>query len=932
MRNVSNKYIETMRARRDFYAVAEITFSDGSQKTLSKNDFAVSGNYIKESAETYNFPLGVFAAKRINISLINDDDRWSYYDFYGAKIFLQTKFDLGDGTTETLNIGTFTVITPENYGTTISITAMDDSYKTDIDYSTGLSYPISAGEALRDSCQTCGITLQTPTFKNSDYVIPSMPQKLTHRQFIGMIAMIAGGNAVMDEHNRLMIKSYDFSEFEKPGLDGGIFDTGTPRYETGDDADGGSFKPWDTGDEVDGGKFGDRDNIHMLYEFKSGITIGVDDVVITGVQITDDEKNVHLYGSDGYVLSLENQLATGKEDKVVRLIGQAIAGLRFRPFSGDHIAYPLAEFMDLAYLFDRKNNIYRTVLTDVSFNYYGFTTLKCTADSPIRNSSKYYGNETKAIVQARQMVEKEKNSRELAIEKLQETLANSSGLYPSEERQPDGSTIYYLHDKPTKAESKAVIELTSEAIGISQDGGKTYPWGVTFTGEAILEKIYTVGLDADYINTGTFEIRKGDKVMVLMDKDTGKVVLRPDIFELSSGKTIDSISEEKANAAASGALESANGYTDKSASTTLESANKHSDSAANNALDSAKDYTDTTAQSTLKSANEHADKAANDAVNGLSQMDVLNKLTNGGVDKGIYLKDGKLYISFNAALGGELTLGGASNGNGRLSIRNASEKEVGYIDNAGVNFEQGVFSGTLSGGTVTGSTITGGTITTGNNFYVNTSGKIFSRSPQFYSNIYMSPTIQWDNKEEEGLSVLALPTKKLLMIGDGDMDSIQLLGNAYVYGTLGSLSTKSRIVKTKNYDNRLLYCYEMPSPMFGDIGEGITDENGECYIYLDDVFSETVSAQIEYQVFLQKEGMGDVWVEEKNPQYFVVKGTENLKFAWEIKAKQRDYEYEHMEIFEENPEEPEKINYESIYDTEIKELIKEREDLYNETA
>lgn len=138
--------------------------------------------------------------------------------------------------------------------------------------------------------------------------------------------------------------------------------------------------------------------------------------------------------------------------------------------------------------------------------------------------------------------------------------------------------------------------------------------------------------------------------------------------------------------------------------------------------------------------------------------------------------------------------------------------------------------------------------------------------------------------------------------------------------------TKRRVSQTKNYQNRLLYCYETPSPIFGDIGEATTDENGECYLFLDDIFSETVSAEIEYQVFLQKEGPGDVWISEKTPQYFVVKGTENLKFAWEIKAKQKGYEYERMEIFDQHP--TENIDYEQQYMDELDSLIKEQEVSY----
>ena len=45
----------------------------------------------------------------------------------------------------------------------------------------------------------------------------------------------------------------------------------------------------------------------------------------------------------------------------------------------------------------------------------------------------------------------------------------------------------------------------------------------------------------------------------------------------------------------------------------------------------------------------------------------------------------------------------------------------------------------------------------------------------------------------------------------------------------------------------------------------------------------------QYQVFLQKYGEGDIWVKERQYGYFVVQGTPNLQFGWEIKAVQRDY-------------------------------------------
>lgn len=96
----------------------------------------------------------------------------------------------------------------------------------------------------------------------------------------------------------------------------------------------------------------------------------------------------------------------------------------------------------------------------------------------------------------------------------------------------------------------------------------------------------------------------------------------------------------------------------------------------------------------------------------------------------------------------------------------------------------------------------------------------------------------------------------------------------------------------------------------------------ECYVFFDDIFSESVNPNMEYQVFLQKEEQGDLWVEEKAEQYFLVKGTPNLKFAWEVKVKQKDYEYERLESYRANPE-TEKLDYEAE-GTKVVDLITQK--------
>ena len=79
---------------------------------------------------------------------------------------------------------------------------------------------------------------------------------------------------------------------------------------------------------------------------------------------------------------------------------------------------------------------------------------------------------------------------------------------------------------------------------------------------------------------------------------------------------------------------------------------------------------------------------------------------------------------------------------------------------------------------------------------------------------------------------------------DGE-DMIKLQGNLEVRGT------KSRVARTENFSDRLLYCYETPTPMFGDLGCGTTNDRGIAIVDIDPAFSETINSGIEYQVFLQ---------------------------------------------------------------------------------
>ena len=131
--------------------------------------------------------------------------------------------------------------------------------------------------------------------------------------------------------------------------------------------------------------------------------------------------------------------------------------------------------------------------------------------------------------------------------------------------------------------------------------------------------------------------------------------------------------------------------------------------------------------------------------------------------------------------------------------------------------------------------------------------------------------------------------KSYARYGDFHCDS-----NTGYFQKLEVTSTKHRRVETEDYGERLLCCYETPSPEFGDIGEGVIGNDGMCYVWIDPIFAETVTLT-QYQVFLQKYGDGDCYVDSRTNAFFSVKGTPNLKFGWEIKAKQCGFEQMRLE-------------------------------------
>lgn len=557
MINASKAFKNALAEGKMLYEIVDITFADGRKKTLD-SEILVGGGGFTDCAESNSFPIGTTICKSMTLSLDNTEDQWKDYYFYKAKLTAYLKMQVTDSVVETIKKGTYTITTPEQYGEVLEFTALDDMYKANASYTSKLVLPQPAFTLLRDACATIGISMGFSSMEHGDVVINSIPDGITFRQLIGWVAMLDSANARVDVNGHLQLIKWNFNSVS---VDYGatVWADGYLVFGGGSSADSNGFISPSAGNwylDSDGYltlKEG-VGNPTRLRDYLSSPTLSSDDIVITGIKVKNTESDA-MYGKDGYVLELENDLLSDADlETVAGWIGGNLIGKSFRSMEGSLIYNPLTEFGDMAFTYDRKENKYITPITDVSSRLNGTTDVKTKAENPIRGSSKFLSSADKTLIAAKKIIENEKTAREQAVKKLENALANSEGLFETLEVLEDKSVITYLHDKPLLEESKVVIKLTSNAIGVSNDGGETYPYGFVVDGTLITRLLYAEGINADYIDSGALTVRDSDgNIIFQADMNTKKVYLDGSV-QIGGGKSINDIKQTAENAMKAAAL------------------------------------------------------------------------------------------------------------------------------------------------------------------------------------------------------------------------------------------------------------------------------------------------------------------------------------------------------------------------------------------
>lgn len=545
MRNLSAEFKEQQNSgNRNYLKYADFTFTDGSTLSITDKDLWSNGFKFEDAvSQSGSFDIGAAIVNKLTLQINNFSGKYTDYIWDGARVVCHIGLELSTGI-EKIRICTMTV-TDAPYQSTaiISLTCEDSMRKFDRDYSDSkLTYPATRLQIIQDACEVCGVTLQSTRFDNDDFVIQNRPDdsSITFRQVIAWVAQMGCQWAKCDEYGRLCFGWY---EREVP-------DNFYDLVET----------PWK---DVEGNDILDTTGEKIITIMQTGITAiqtngftpWLYDLEITGIKVTEyvensskNEAKTYQSGKSGYVIEISDNklIQEGSGEKICQIIADRCVGLKFRPFTTGALTNIAWEAGDTIAISDRNGKQYKSFLTSVTLNPGAFEQLECSAKSVSRNKQKQYTLSQQVQAESKKNLKDERTAREKAIEELSQRLSESSGTYTTVETQPDGSNIYYLHNKPQLSDSDIIWKMTAEAWAVSTDGGQHWNGGMTVDGDVIARILTATGINADWINTGTIKaIDKDGNTTFLVDVTTGRVIINADSIQIK-GKDVNAIAKEKA--------------------------------------------------------------------------------------------------------------------------------------------------------------------------------------------------------------------------------------------------------------------------------------------------------------------------------------------------------------------------------------------------
>lgn len=417
--------------------------------------------------------LGSACMSELSFTLENTNGAFDDKVFEGAQLYVTTSFSTGS-TTETVPIGYYTVDSPPRKLRSIKITAYDRMAKFNRAYDTELAYPATLYQIVADACTKCGVSQKLPTNTlHRGVSIPKRPEadNLTYRQVLVWAAELMGVSLYIDYDGKLT---------------GGWYATNAKHTVI---------------------KASDR--------FTSGNTdFAENSIVFSGVRIVgnDENKTEYLAGTKDYAFNIEGNLLAQSDMNLSTLATElktARCSLTYTPMSCTTHSFPHLRPLDIM-KFETAQGTKKVVLTNVKWQSQNrCTKLEGKGETAMQSGYATMGaftpKQQAVLEQTRAQQAAQINDFEQATLALNETIANSMGLYVTRKADSNGAVITYYHDKPTLEGSNTIYCRNAGGYAWTNNGWNSgspnWEYGVSKDGDAVIRSIAANKISASYITT-----------------------------------------------------------------------------------------------------------------------------------------------------------------------------------------------------------------------------------------------------------------------------------------------------------------------------------------------------------------------------------------------------------------------------------------------
>lgn len=582
MRRVSEIFKnEWKKQNRTLKYYADLTLKDGTVLQISDEDLVQPGGFkiVERLAGRGRLELYPVMTGKLTLLLKNRQDKFSGYDFQGAKVSAYAGLVTAGSAVEKIRMGTYRVENAASKEDTVTLECPDNICLFRRPYGESkLAYPATLYKIVEDACQVCGVTAAPEALEKMDnggYNAGQRPfdTALTFLDVLAWAAQISGSYVKCDEDGRLSFRWYEergrqreyvladereekiltdesqgiviFSEVlpERVLKDGGIFDGDKP-YHSGDPLDGKTFEPWEDQVRYDAGTFDSMESYHHITA-PGALTVSTENIEVTGVRVVTEDmygnRSEYLSGKEGYVFEVvKNGLIQTKDQaKAVSVdLAEKMKGLTFRPFEVTHGADPVIEAGDQAYVTDEKENTYKAFLTDITFVSGEAQKSSCRAESILKKEGAHFSRTDKAASESKKAALDQIRHYDVSVQALTDLMVQVFGMFKTQEMAEDGSITFYLRKKQQPANSNVVWKMGKEGFFVSTDGGTSWKSGTDDSGNVAEDVLSMFGVYPDGIRTEKVMADGSDGTNLTFDKN-GTIQMNTSTFQMgaSTGKS-----------------------------------------------------------------------------------------------------------------------------------------------------------------------------------------------------------------------------------------------------------------------------------------------------------------------------------------------------------------------------------------------------------